>query len=137
MKQFNLKRIEEAFDWLQREFEDIEVQQSVDDLNTKQNAINSVISWAYEQMAIAKMNLNEAKQKAYLELNSKPSSMKPLYSPSIAKDFVNSSCVNENYAYDITERLCRSCVHISDNLRTSISAMKELAKMENYGNSQY
>lgn len=136
MKTFVLKRIEEAFDWLQKEFEDIEVQQSLDDLNSKQNAINSVIAWAYEQMAVAKMNLNEAKQKAYLELNSKPASMRPLYSPSIAKDFINSSCSKENYAFDLTERLCRACVHISDNIRTSISAMKQLLIMENYSNSQ-
>lgn len=137
MKILDVKRIESAFDWLQKEFEDTDVQHSLDDLNTKQGAINGTISWAYEQMAVAKNALNIAKAQAYIELNSKSVSKKQLYSPSLAKDYINSICSVENYNYDLVERLCRACVHISDNLRTSISAMKELAKMETYSNSQY
>lgn len=137
MKIFNIKKIEDGFNWLQKEFEDIEVQQSLDDLNAKQGAINTTISWAYEQMAVAKFNLNEAKEKAYVELNAKSVTLKSLYSPSLAKDYINSVCKKELYEFDLTERFCRACVHISDNIRTSISAMKELLKMENYSNSQY
>lgn len=137
MKKFNIERVESAFNWLQKEFEDTDVQQSLDDLNAKQGAINGTIAWAYEQMAVAKNELNIAKAQAYIELNSKSVSQKQLYSPSLAKDYINSICSGVNYNYDLVERLCRACVHISDNIRTSISAMKELAKMESYSNSQF
>lgn len=137
MRQFDLKRIESAFDWLQKEFEDTDVLQSVDDLISKMNAINTTISWAYEMMALAKKALNEAKEQAYIELNASPVSKGKLYSPSLAKDYINSKCSKENFEFDLVERLCRSCVHVSDNLRTSISAMKEMHKMEQYGGGGY
>lgn len=137
MKEFSLNRIEEAFNWLQNEFSDTDVQHSIDDLHIKQNAINSVVSWSYEQMAVAKKMLNDAKEKAYLSLSSSSVANQQYYAPSLAKEYIASRCSNEAYAYDLTERLCRACVHISDNLRTSISAMKELARMESLSNSQY
>jgi len=135
MRQFDLKRIENAFDWLQKEFEDTDVLQSIDVLIQRQAALNSVIAWAYEQQAIAGKLLNEAKQQAYIALNAKAVTQKQLFAPSLAKDFISASCHEENYKYDLVERLCRATIHVSDNLRTSISALKEQAKMESYNQS--
>lgn len=132
MRTYNLQKVEQAFEWLQKEFENIDVLQSLDVLINQSNALNSVITWAYEQMAIAKKELNEKKALAYIELNGRSVSQKQLYSPSLAKDYINSVCSEENYRFDIVERLCRSCVHVSDNLRTSISAMKEQVRMDRY-----
>lgn len=130
MRAFDIAKIESAFGWLQNEFSDTDVQQSIDALIQKTSLINATLAWAYEQMAIAKIELNKAKEKAYIELNAKSVTMKQLYSPSLAKDYINAKCSCENYNYDIVERLCRALVHISDNLRTSISALKVQAGFE-------
>lgn len=132
MELINIQKIEDGFQWLSKEFETSDVVNDLDTLIQRLDVINGIIAWAYQGMATAKKELNEAKAKAYIELNAKSVTMRQLYSPSLAKDFISSVCSDEQYKYDLVERFCRACVHISDNLRTSISALKETAKMEAY-----
>jgi hypothetical protein len=129
---FDIKRIESGFKWLQNEFDNSGEIQSVDVLIQRLDAINSSLAWSGEQMAISKKLLNEAKVKAYHKLQMSSESQKKYYAPSLAKDYISAQCSNENYNYDMCERFSRALVHISDNLRTAISALKEMSKLESY-----
>lgn len=51
------------------------------------------------------------------------------FAPSMAKTFVESKTSNENFVCKWIERLNRTCVHISDNMRTQISLAKENLRM--------
>lgn len=132
---FQKDRIEKAFEWLNEEFSATENLQSVDVLISKMELLNASIPFAYQQMAIAKRELNEAKTRAYQRLAASSLANDKYYSVSLAKDYVSAQCVEANYNYDITERLCRAMVHVADNVRTCISALKEEIKMQNYSNS--
>ena len=134
MQQLQIDRIESAFAWLNEKFSDVTNIQSIDILIQSLSELNASIAFAYNQMAIAKKELNKAKTLAYYKLQASSYANDKHYHASLAKDFVSSQCEVENYNYDLTERFCRACVHISDNLRTAISALKEEIKMSNYGN---
>jgi hypothetical protein len=84
------------------------------------------------QMAIASKEYNQAKSKSYmsLELNMKANGKS--FTPMLAKDFINSKCSEELYAYELTERVNRSCVHTLDFLRTAISALKAEMQSVNF-----
>lgn len=129
MQKLQINKIEAGFEWLNAEFSTIEGQQSIDVLTEKISQLNASIAFAYNQMAIAKKELNEAKTNAYRKLAASSLANDRYYAPSLAKDYVSSQCVIENYNYDLVERFCRAMVHISDNLRTAISALKEEIKM--------
>lgn len=132
MNTFSIKKIEDGFVWLRSEFDDTGEIQSIDVLIQKLDAINSCLAWSGEQMAIAKKLLNEAKVKSYHKLQMSSASQEKYYAPSLAKDYVSAQCHNENYSYDMAERFCRALVHIAENLRTAISALKEQAKLDSY-----
>lgn len=135
MGDLQIDRIEKAFDWLNEKFSDVTEIQSIDVLIQGLSELNASIAFSYNQMAIAKKELNAAKTLAYYKLQTSSYANDKHYHASLAKDFVSTQCIKENYNYDLTERFCRACVHISDNLRTAISALKEEIKMQNYSNS--
>jgi len=138
MKDFQLDKIEKGFQWLQAEFEDIDTIQSVDMLIQKLNILNSTLAWAGEQMAIAKFNYNKAKSQAYINLEaSNIANGQTKFSPLLAKDFVASSCSQKAYEFDLVERFCRTIVHIADNIRTAISALKEQLKLDMQAERSY
>jgi hypothetical protein len=132
MKELNIKRIEEGLNWLQNEFESTGEIQSVDVLIQQLGAINSCIAWSGEQMAIAKKNLNLKKVGAYHALIASETANEKYFAPSLGKDYISARCHQEQYEYDLCERFTRSLVHISDNVRTSISALKEQMKLSQY-----
>lgn len=132
MKQFDIKKIEDGLLWLQGEFENTGEIQSIDILIQKLDAINSCIAWAGEQMAISKKNLNVKKVAAYHNLIASSVANQTYFAPSLGKDFVAAQCHQEQYEFDLCERFTRALVHISDNVRTAISALKEQAKLEGY-----
>jgi hypothetical protein len=87
----------------------------------------NIVGWMAftgQQMAIASKEYNEAKSRSYmgLEMSMKANGMK--FTPMLAKDFINSKCSKELYAYEFTERVNRSCTHSLDFIRTAISALK-------------
>ncbi len=132
MKALDIQRLESAYQWLQNEFDNSGEIQSIDVLIQRLDAINSSLAWSGEQMAISKKLLNEAKVKAYHKLQVSSASQEKYYAPSLAKDYIAAQCYIENYNYDLAERFTRSLVHISQNLVTAISALKEMAKLESY-----
>lgn len=135
MKQFDIKKIEDGLQWMQGEFENTGEIQSIDILIQKLDAINSCIAWAGEQMAIAKKNLNVKKVAAYHNLIASSVANQTYFAPSLGKDFVAAQCHQEQYEFDLCERFTRALTHIADNIRTSISALKEIYKMQNYTNA--
>jgi hypothetical protein len=97
----------------------------------------NIVGWMAftgQQMAIASKEYNEAKAKSYmgLEMSMKANGMK--FTPMLAKDFINSKCSDELYAFELTERVNRSCTHTLDFLRTAISALKTEMLSSNYSN---
>ena len=54
-------------------------------------------------------------------------------SPTLAKQYADASCSEENFAVNWAERVNRSCVHVGDNLRTIISLAKENMRLTNCG----
>lgn len=135
MKTIDIKKVEAGLDWLQKEFADTGEIQSVDILIQKLDAINSCIAWAGEQMAIAKKNWNVKKVSAYHSLIASEVANERYFSPSLGKEYVAANCHQEQYEFDLCERFTRALVHISDNVRTAISALKEMAKLNNYSQS--
>jgi hypothetical protein len=135
VKTIDIKRVEDGLTWLQKEFENTGEIQSVDMLIQKLDAINSCISWSGEQMAIAKNNWNKKKVDAYHRLIASEVANEKYFSPSLGKEYVNAHCHQEQYEFDLCERFTRALVHISDNVRTSISALKEQMKLDSYTQS--
>ena len=135
MKILDIKKVEAGLTWLQTEFESTGEIQSVDLLIQKLDSINSCIAWSGEQMAIAKKNWNIKKIEAYHTLLASETANEIYFAPSLGKDYVASRCHQEQYEFDLCERFTRALVHISDNVRTSISALKEMAKLDHYTQS--
>lgn len=130
--ELQLTRIEDCFKWLEREFEHTDELQSIDVLIDRMNQLNSVLPWINQQMATAKKILNETKVKAYYNLINSSAANEKYFAPSLAKDFVNARCSEQQYCYDMAERCSRTIVHIGDNLRTCISCLKEEFKISQY-----
>jgi len=132
--ELQLSRIEGALTWLQAEFSETE-EMKVQNINTlieRMNMLCNALPFINNQMAIAKKKLNEAKVKAYHRVIASHKAMDEKISPMLAKDYVNSLCSNEQYAYDIAERCSRTLVHLIDALRTCISALKTERETSNY-----
>lgn len=132
MKNFDIKRVEDGLQWLQNEFDNTGEIQSIDILIQKLDSINSAIAWAGEQMAIAKKIWNAKKVESYHALITSEVANERYFAPSLGKDYVNSRCHQEQYEFDLCERFTRALTHISDNVRTAISALKEQMKLEGY-----
>lgn len=128
----NIKRIEDCFQWLNKEFEHTDEVQSIDVLIDKLNMLCSTLPFINQQMATAKKELNEAKLKAYHKLKTSSEAHKEYYAPSLAKDYINAQVSNEQFAYDLCERCSRSIVHLMDSLRTCVSALKTEKETSNY-----
>ena len=135
--ELQITRIEHAFTWLQNEFSNTEEfkTQSVNDLIDKMNLLCNALPFVNNQMALAKKLWNEAKVKAYYDLITSSSANEKYFAPSLAKDFVNAKCSNEQYAFDVAERCSRTIVHLIDALRSCISALKEENITSRYANN--
>lgn len=132
--QLQPERIEGAFIWLQNEFDSTDEfkSQNIQSLIDRLNLLCNALPFVNGQMAIAKKNLNEAKVKAYHNLITSSTANEQYFAPSLAKDFVNAKCGNEQYIYDTAERCSRTIVHLLDALRTCISALKEETRALSY-----
>jgi len=131
------ERIEGALMWLQAEFnstEEFKVQNTQDLIN-RLNLLCNALPFVNSQMALAKKKLNEAKVKAYHKLITSSKANEQYFAPSLAKDYVNALCSEEQYIYDNAERCSRSIVHLIDALRTCISALKTELQVMNYSSN--
>ncbi|MHA4844461.1 hypothetical protein ACX0G7_09865 [Flavitalea antarctica] len=127
-----IKRVEDAFEWLEKAAEGYTGSQSIDWLVDQMGSLCASMAFVNNQMAVAKAELNAAKVKSYNTLMISSHANGQYFSPMLAKDYVASKCAQENYNYDICERCSRTIIHTIDALRTCISALKEETKLQNY-----
>lgn len=126
----DVSRIESTFQWLSNEFADTDEfkTQSLDVLIGKLNLLCNALPWINNQYAFTKKVLNEKKVAAYHRLKTSSEANQKYYAVTLAKEYVNALCSEEQYAYDLTERCSRTIVHLLEALRTCISALKEERK---------
>ncbi len=130
-RQLQIPRVEKAIDFLINSAEGYTHSQSINWLIDQVGLLCQSLAFVNEQQAIAKEQLNQVKVKAYEKMVRLYGDQK-YFSPSLAKDYVNSVCGEAQYNYDICERCTRTIVHTLDTLRTCISALKEEFKTINY-----
>lgn len=133
--ELQLPRIEAGLQFFEKEFEvkdmDVIQTQSLDLLIHRQSILCGSLPFANNQMAVAKKRYNHAKLNAYNEAMGKID-----LPPSLMKDYISAKLVNEQYAYDLAERLSRTITHILDSYRTAISALKQELAIAQYSNNQ-
>jgi len=78
---------------------------------------------------------NQAKTNAYHVLALSSVANQKYYSPSLAKDYINSKCSEAGYVYELACRMNAAVTHSLDMIRTAISAEKQLLANLNYGNN--
>lgn len=127
-----IQRLEDCFEWLEVSSKDYTSSQSISWLIDQVGILCNTMAFVNNQMAVAKELLNKARVKAYQDLQLSMKSQEVYFSPMLAKEYVNSKCSDENYAYDLCERASRTVVHTLDALRTCISALKEEVKVSSY-----
>lgn len=94
------------------------------------------LPWTGEQMALAKKQVNDKRAQAYNTHIFNQSARGLQVFPSIARDYVNAKCSEEQFNYDLCERCNRSLVHVLDLLRSVLSTLKEEMKLAQSGTFQ-
>lgn len=130
-QQLQIDRVERAMEFLANSAEGYTHSQSINFLIDQVGILCQSLAFVNEQQAVAKEQLNRLKVKAYEKMIRWYGEQK-YFSPSLAKDYVNSLCSEAQYNYDLCERCSRTIVHTLDTLRTCISALKEEMKVLNY-----
>lgn len=130
--ELQISRVESCAEWLEMSAEDYTASQSIGWLIDQMGALCKSLAFVNTQMAVAKAILQERKVKAYNNLISSEVANETYFAPSLAKDFINAKCSQEQYDFEICERTSRTLVHTIEALRTCISAAKEEAKAINY-----
>lgn len=100
-----------------------------DEMVKKLGELNMILARTGLLLAEAK-SLRDAKMKDIFFIEF--AKLKQL-SPTLAKQYVEASCKDENYVVNWSERVNRSCVHVGDNLRTIISLAKENLRLTKNG----
>ncbi len=126
-----IKRVEDAFEWLEMTAEDYTATQSITWLIDQMGTLCKSLAFVNNQMAVTKQILNKKKITAYETLVTSSVANQEYFAPSLAKDYISSKCEEEQYNYDLCERCSRTIIHTIDAVRTSISALKEELKMSN------
>jgi hypothetical protein len=75
-------------------------------------------------MADLKRQFRISKRDAYMKLQASSLANGKYFTPSLAKDYIDSCCSNTGYLYDLAERLSRTVTHTIDAIRTIISSLK-------------
>lgn len=132
MNTLNVKRIEDAQEWLELAAEDYNASQSIGWLIDQLGLLCKSMAFINGQMAVAKKVLNEKKAKAYETMVVSSIANEQYFSPMLARDYINSKVADYQYNYDMAERCSRTILHTIDSVRTCISALKEEAKISSY-----
>ena len=125
----DVPRLENAMEWADREFQHSDEVDNMEVLNFKLSMLVSSLPWVNGQMVQAKRELLVAKEKAYREYIEKEQNG---LTASIIKDYIASKLSEQQYAYDLAERLSRTFFHIAEWTRSQLSALKEEMKINNY-----
>lgn len=105
------------------------VSEEPDDLAGRLSLLNVYMARSGNLLAIAK-NIQETDRRDAFE---KKGSVIADLSPSIASKFIECQTSEANHLVNWLDRINRSCVHQSDNLRTIFSFVKENLKMTRNG----
>lgn len=132
MKELQIKRVEDAFEWLESSADGYTASQSINWLIDQLGLLCQSMAFVNNQMAIAKCILNDKKRIAYESLVVSSIANQEYFAPSLAKDYISAKIKDEQYNYDLCERCSRTILHTQEALRTCISALKEEYKFENY-----
>lgn len=127
-----INKVESCALWLEKSADDYTASQSINWLIDQMGMLCGSLAFVNNQMAITKKLLNEKKVKEYHTLKTSSEANQEYYSPSLAKDYINGKCSQEQYNYDMCERTSRTIVHTIDALRTCISALKVEAETTKY-----
>lgn len=119
-----IQRVQDCSYWLQKVSEDYNSNQSIAWYIDQLGLLCNTLAFINEQMAISKRLLTFKKQYAYDQFVSSGL----VFSPSIIKDYINSRCAEEQYNYEICERVSRTVYHTIEALRSILSALKEEMK---------
>lgn len=92
-------------------------------------------SFTGEQMATAKKIWQDAKRRAYQTFvvsNEANQTRVEKFGVMVIKDYINSTCGEQEANYELIERCNNACGYMIDICRTIISALKEEAKMAGF-----
>lgn len=92
------------------------------------------LSFTGQQMAVSKKIMLRKRASMYDRFVFNNTARGLTITPTMAKDYVNSRCADEQFDYDLCERANRTIVHTLDFLRSALSALKEEMKASTYGN---
>ncbi len=99
------------------------------DISLMMQTLSTLVTYLASSAALlaeAGFLYNQAKKKAYLTLKSSSEANREYYSPMLAKDYIASSCADECYLKDLSDRLNSALIHTIDSCRTNISAEKSM-----------
>jgi hypothetical protein len=130
--QLQIKRVEDAMQWLETSAEGYTAAQSIPWLIDQVGLLCNTMAFVNNQMAVAKKKLNKRKSQAYSTLLASSYANNHYMMPSLAKDYIAAKCDQEQYEFDVCERASRTVTHTLEALRTCISALKEEIKVTNY-----
>lgn len=130
--ELNIPKVEDCIQWLGTVAEGYTATQSIGWLTDQMGQLCHWLAFTNEQMAVAHMALQKAKNTAYIQLIFNLSANRVVLPASVMKDFVMARVSEESYRYTVCERCSRTIVHQIDALRTCISALKEEAKIAAY-----
>lgn len=102
-------------------------------------SINLLMDWGFKlqqwmafagsQQAIAKRLLHVARRQAMVNLVASLKANGAEMAISLQRQYVDDLCAEENYNYELAQRVSRACTHALDFIRTCISLLKtELAQ---------
>jgi hypothetical protein len=93
-------------------------------LNAYLVELTNIMSRANFLMAEWQRKFREEKKAAYEKLAFSSKANDKYFSPSLAKDYIDSQCSETGYVYDLAERVSRLTTHTIDAIRTIISSLK-------------
>lgn len=127
-----ISRIEDCCEWMETVAADYSSAQSIGWYIDHIGAMLKTFAFINTQVAVAKMELDEAKKSAYqtMMLSGKKNGLE--LSPMLTKDYVASVISEQQYNWSICDRARSTCDTTIEALRSLLSALKEELKTMNY-----
>ena len=94
--------------------------------------LTNIMARANELMADWKRNNRTETATAYQNLQASMKSQNVIFSPTMAKHYVDAKCSESAYVFDLAERCSRLCTHTIDAVRTVVSSLKSEREFSNY-----
>lgn len=130
-----ISRIEDCCEWMEKVAESYTQAQSVGWYINQIGEMCKTFAFINVQVAVAKIELDQAKKGAYemMMLSAKKTGLD--LSPMLAKDYIGSVISEQQYNWTICDRARSTCDTTIEALRSLLSALKEELKTMNYQQS--